>query len=433
MRKPQRINSTSLYTLPPEILELIAGLLEVRDIGSLRLGGRSIACKVSYGHYRTYFRKKAIPLRVESLTTFSDILRTSSLVSLLEDATIVGIVSTDVPEQDLVESLLTKAFVTLKEKAGGLRSLGFRIIWEKNNLDKASSDDIDNWDEASSDDIEDKHFAITRDIFKATMIALQKSRLSIRDLNMFGNLPSYSVSIDLFGELLHPARLNSSLEDMKCFSLGLTGKPFPSQDLNNLLEPDTFPGENVDAVARLLNLMKSLEELDIRWYMHWSASDTPESFFLNSCFKSINSSTLKCCSFRGIYVTEATLRNFLQQTSAKRVTLQEVHIWRGTFTSILDILTSRTGNFSYFHLDDLYQEERPRFKMLHFKVPGKPKFPMGCGGLGPSEIVREGDEVAQKLDYTFATGRPLGSPQGMLWRQNRVAEYGIGRKYVPDI
>ena len=129
---PGTVKPRSLDDLPTEILCLITdSLQDAQDIKNLRLTNRTIASQVSGGHFRTHFRKKNITLRIEDLIRFYSVLQPNSLAYLLEDITITGIISRNVPESSHVKTrLLTKAFTALKKNAGGLRSLSFDVIHE---------------------------------------------------------------------------------------------------------------------------------------------------------------------------------------------------------------------------------------------------------------------------------------------------------------
>ncbi|MCJ1321134.1 hypothetical protein MMC15_006478 [Xylographa vitiligo] len=406
--------TTSLDALPIEVVEMIVGFLEPHDVGSVRLTGHSMALKVSQGHFRTYFHKKALRVTIQSLTAFNDLLQPNSPVYLLEDATIVGLISRTTPDQAEVNNLLVRAFVALKAKGVCLRSLSLNVV--------TGDDDLH---DADRDYVRSQSAIVDSGIVEATMVALQESGLSVLLLDLFGTTIGHSVPFGLIGQLPDFTRLSSSTKCIKSLSLSLNSTLRTAGVADNLATTNTAPEQTIASITQLLDLMPKLEELDLRWFMSRSelnaSIDSREIFFFNHCFKSITAAPLRTCSLRGLYISEEALLSFLQQSSVKRVTLREIHLQKdGKFISILDTLTRDTDPFEYFHLDDLFEDTR----LLYFKVPGQPKFPIMGGGVGPSEVVREGDEVKQKLEYTFAMKRALGSPQVQRWRRNRAKMYG---------
>ena len=411
------MSSSNLGTLPAELLDRIADFLDARNVSNFRLTCRSVVFKVSSGAAGTYFRRKTILLTVESLTLLNEMLQPSIIVRRLEDITLMSTVSTGPPEQDLVNGLLTKAFTTLKQHRGQLRSLNFKIVYDHDHETKGCLNDL-----------ESRYSALQQSLFKASTTALKESRLCVRILDWFGN--DQRISIDVIRESLDLERLNPLLERVSSFSLSLTSEPTQSEDSEDTRRRDTISAENIAVVGRLLGQMHSLEALYLLWYKSRPVRDTPEAFFFDSCSNSITSSALNSCTLRDIYISEESLRGFLQNTPAKRIILREVHLRNGSFTSILDILTRRQESFDYFHLDDLFEENLSRECIVYFKVPGTPKFPTLHGRVGPSEVLRQGEEVKQKLEYTFARGRPLGSCQAQRWRLQRGQLYGNPRGVV---
>ena len=247
------MRSKNLDALPAELLDIIASFLDVHDIASLRLADRSISQKASHGHFRSYFSKKTIHLNINSLAEFNKILRPNSLVCSLKDATITGTVSIGIPEQSLVEKLLTSAFLELKRWGPGLHSLDFNIV----------NDIVVNqgyWDQVNWDELDSQNSALQRGLLKATILALQESGLPVRNLNIFGNLLDHCVPINCIREFPDLTRLKPVFEKLKTFSLCLTSAP------DNADSPPEAPKENMSAVARFLGSMPSLSTLDLRWY-----------------------------------------------------------------------------------------------------------------------------------------------------------------------
>ena len=453
-----------LDKLPTEILGLVAQFLDVRDNGNLRLTSQLTASKLSCGHFRTYFRTKVIPLRVESLISLNKILQPNSLVCLLENATITKNVSGGASDNGKVEELLTKTFITLKNNNGGLQSLNLNII----RSEKRYPTEFRSLTELAES-------AARHATFRITMLALQKSGLSVHDLNLFGNLVGQSLPISCIREMPDLNQLSNSLQKVKSFSMSLTSDEPASPDI----DPQEFDFEDTDfqdtsshdsssqatsqadatdgsddsdtpskldsaAVSRFLRLMPSLEALDLHWYKTQLLAWAPETFFFETCFTSI-SPTLKTCTLRGIYIAEQPLLSFLQQTSARRITLRELHLTAGTFVPIFEALTRQTDPFEHLHLDDLFENETS-YMLVRFKLPGElrlpppgvikvpepgeVKFRVLYDNVGPSEIVREGEEVMQKLVYGFARGRPVGGPVAQNWFRKRKEAYGPDERHA---
>ena len=247
------------------------------------------------------------------------------------------------------------------------------------------------------------------------MLALQDSGLFIRDLNLFGETVGQNVLIHWIREIPDLTRLSSLLQKVKSLSLSLSSDHAAEDYPNRPVRPDTPRSKlNIAAVSQFLGLMSSLEALDLLWYKPDRISNSPETFFFETCFASLPP-TLRSCTLRGLYIDEESLLTFLQQTSAKRITFQALHLRKGIFASIVEVLTRETRPFEYFQLDNIYEYGGGRWTRLEdFKTPGEPKFLMTPGCIeSPTEIIRQGDEVPRKLEYRI--NRPLATGLGSRW------------------
>lgn len=418
--------ATSLESLPEELIELVVRSLELHSICSLRATSRSTAAKASQGHFKTYFRSKTISLTVKSLKAVKRILQPNGLGCLLETATIAGVIPSSAAEQDQAEPnaithLLFQAFAALKNGSndGRLRSLRLDVIEEVDNKGDAHA--------PKRREAWEPRFEVGTSAFRATMLALQESELSLERLDLFGSVKRCSIAFDQIGAIRHPGRLAASMKHVKQLALSLSHTLITGDSKEAVARSSAVVKLDIAAISRFLELMPFLEDLDLHWFNLRNFTrtnvDKQEQISFDSCYTSIPSTALKVCVLRGLHTTENALLDFLRQTSATRITLQEIHLHLGTFRPILDTLTSHDGNFEYLHLDDLFESEKSD-RLIYFKQTGLPKFPSRGEAVGPSEVIREGEDVRQALEYAFGRGRPLGSPEARRWNLARATMFG---------
>lgn len=130
--------------------------------------------------------------------------------------------------------------------------------------------------------------------------------------------------------------------------------------------------------------------------------------------------SLKECGLSGIYVSGSDLLEFLKATRPAILTLTDVHLISGTYTSILTYLTSPDSPITCYHLDDIYEGNH----LVYFNVPGRSKFRYLRDNPGPSSLTRQTSHVKEEITYRFANGRPLGSGERMRWLKSKAEEYG---------
>ncbi|KAF2723252.1 hypothetical protein K431DRAFT_301849 [Polychaeton citri CBS 116435] len=173
--------------------------------------------------------------------------------------------------------------------------------------------------------------------------------------------------------------------------------------------------------------MPAIEDLELRWYntrvQKVEEAGSQNYRFFDTCHRSTASTTLRTCTLRCIHISKTALLDFLKQSFVRKITLQYVRLYDGTWRSIFDTLKRSEDAVTCSHLDDLFEHE-VKWQLIFYEVPGKPKFPYTRGTPGPSDIVRKGEEVQQKLEYGFGRGRPMGSPETNRWRRRTLALYG---------
>jgi len=132
---------------------------------------------------------------------------------------------------------------------------------------------------------------------------------------------------------------------------------------------------------------------------------------------------LRRCTLQGIYATELDLLRFFGDLQLVHVTLEDIHLQEGEFKPVFDLLT-HMHELEYLHLDDLFQGKLQR--LLHFDVPGQPKFPSLDKTIGPNTLTRIG--TTQMRESIICRYSPVrGSPQKAYndWRDRRTLLYGV--------
>ena len=89
----------TVNTLPVEVVENIAALLDLRNICNLRLASQSLSAAASQGHFKTFFVARTLSLGDAHRTQrFIANVSQSALASSLQRLTVVGSVSQqDIP------------------------------------------------------------------------------------------------------------------------------------------------------------------------------------------------------------------------------------------------------------------------------------------------------------------------------------------------
>ena len=169
--------------------------------------------------------------------------------------------------------------------------------------------------------------------------------------------------------------------------------------------------ENFVGLRDLLQLTPELEELNLHWYSTNQWRFQPLFVLGDKQFQMIASSVqlpcLKTLSLRGVAVSDDSLLRFLERCSIKDLSLDSVNFTSGLFDPILRYCTSKEAGMERLYFDDIYDR-----RMVFFTGVGKSKFPNSQPTNGGQTLERRGADVRKPIEFHFANGRSLGSPQG---------------------
>jgi hypothetical protein len=174
--------------------------------------------------------------------------------------------------------------------------------------------------------------------------------------------------------------------------------------------------------------MPQLENLDVHWYnLNERAPFAPPLMRNPELGKSISPTLtasapqLKECRLRGLHVSESFLLRFLAAGRPLSLTVTDTRLVSGTYAPIFDFLTGTESPVTCFALEDNCEQNT---KLVHFEVPGKPKFRYRGGNVGPSVIVRRGGHAREDLRYRLPPGRVIGAGERNRWIKAKAEEFG---------
>ena len=119
-------------------------------------------------------------------------------------------------------------------------------------------------------------------------------------------------------------------------------------------------------------------------------------------------------------MSESDLLQFLKTVHPAMIMLTDVHLISGTYASVFQYLTSPDSLIECYHLDDIHEG----IALVHFEVPGRPKFPYLRDTVGPSSLTRQAGHVKEAIHYRFARGRAVGSTHRARWLRSKDGEFG---------
>lgn len=450
-------------------MDRIVSCLQLHDIAALRLTSRATYHRASQGSFAARFEHKNIELTVGALQNFERMTHPGSLGLLLQHCIVTGILRVEQTASDdntgrgssrssvrpenastddsaeLVH-LLTKAFSNLKQNGlyNSLVSLSFRVDIRTESLDgslvrpEAFSDPKAIWDTALQ-------------TFNNTMAALEASELHVTEkLDVFASLKSCSLMWNAFLGFSQKFPSEGSFRTLKKLSISLSAWPQANLEvlgedgrLNNVTEElgpqsqsRTHQSSVLWHILQLSRIMPSLEALELHWYVVKggnepappSQTSTPQEATSNK-----SSMSLKECILRGVYISETDLLHFLTSVHPASVTLEYTNLISGSYVPIFDYLTGPDSPVTSYHLDDLTEPRQEAWQwdkryLVHFEVPGRPKFRYAGDNPGPSTLARHGRQVKDAIHYRWPRGRAIGSGELRHWRQAKLNEFGSAAK-----
>lgn len=289
--------------------------------------------------------------------------------------------------------------------------------------------------------------------FRAVMAGLQRSGMPLKKLDVLTEQWHCSLGWGAleYVEQLRGTGLERALGGLQSLSLSLSAdqkgsKTHGAGGSDGQLKRRREAADA--ALAKFLSWCPRLAQLHIHWFMLREAmydDDAAEKLLHQakgvSALQGISSLTL-----RGLRLQGSTLLSLLKAAPIKNLTLQDVRIadceplppnrdmdredsgFQDTkpallcppWSAIFDHCTSSETNMSSIFFDDLWGS-----RLLHFRgVPGGPRMPWAPPTNGSPVLDRKGANVRDPIEYTYARGRPLGSPDMYQWRSMHEREYG---------
>jgi hypothetical protein len=426
-----------LSDLPSELVEGIVCYLELRDLCNLRLTNRATETASSQGYFKSFFITKTIRLDRDTVTKFSNITEHCRLAVCLQDLSIVGLQTQpdDVSSGSDVENVLCNALHNLQRQTEyqGLGSI---------------SVSIDN-DTCGAD--HEVRFAAGASAVRTTLRALNKSGLLVENLNLLADNSRCSVPRDVFEDLFGPAKPSVLWSRLRKFSLRLAGHQRTETFLkagntsaearsnsDSIGETSAADEQRLQALINFFALFSDIEEFVLHWYKlrehTQSDADLEEIRWFDEVSQAVSFGNLRSLTLRGLYVTQSALHKILIAPMLQSVHLEYIRVLAepsrssadflivpGSFRPLLDSLIAPGRKLSHIYLDDIFEGQS---KMVHFLIEGAPKFRTMRMGPGPSTLRRSGEEVAASLEYGYAGGRALNSPQLARYRLQRQSEFG---------
>ncbi|KAI4859738.1 hypothetical protein F4820DRAFT_466424 [Hypoxylon rubiginosum] len=445
-----------LESLPAELINETVKYLEPKDIGSLRLANRNICGKASY-HFAKYFECKTIELTPDCLFEFIYQATTSTLARRLKHLTIQGYAYSKrkyrrakerrkTYQDSYLLPYLVKAFSCLQRYSPdgyGLSSLSLRIIPGQDimgtiyvPLEYRSYKTI--WDVAMR-------------TFIMAMEALKQTQMPVRDhLDIFSGLNACSLRYDTFTQFAHEfaSQQVGIFKSLKRLSISLSldpnseGVPLPGDVTGmhpGLLGRDGLQRRCIRRVLQVLmhglHFMPELEDLDFHWYNIPKRDDHNNGLVLLApgrvppTFHSappLIATSLKNCTLRGLFISESDLLHFLRVVCPTAVGLEFISLTSGDYARIIQYLARRDNKITSYYLDDV----RKGCQLMHFSVPGEPKYRRTIPQIGPSTLRQEDIEAKESVTFHSAQGDVIVDSNWKDWNDANMANYGgIAARY----
>ncbi|KAI9664772.1 MAG: hypothetical protein M1821_006220 [Bathelium mastoideum] len=420
----------SLEALPIELIEHIVTFLELDDIASLRLTSRTIENDASQGSFTALFKHKNVELTMKTLQKMERVTSQGRLGCLLRHCTITGILrnkkaAAAAAYKDIEYSrVLAAAFGNLKRRTGMIASLRLSLDTrgEIINGEPIHTDDFRSWRTV---------WETALCTFHVTMDALNSSQLPvIEHLDIFGSLRACSLGCDAFLTLAPKFLSTHVFESLKRLTVSLSApheavkeNANGSNVYENIAPAQSRLSEPIlQDIMQVSRIMPKLEGLEIHWFNlgQFDVNSEVSSVTCHDSGARLPPPSLKECTLRGLYVSESDLLQFLNAVRPVALTLTDIRLVSGTYTAMSRFLTGPESPVTYYQLDDI----REGGNLVHFNMPGRPKFPYRYDRVGPSSLTRRNSQVKEAIRYRFASGRPLGSPARARWVKEKAREFG---------
>ncbi|ETS77415.1 hypothetical protein PFICI_11289 [Pestalotiopsis fici W106-1] len=476
----------SFEELPVEIVESIVQLLDVADIGSLRLASRPLNSKATQGHFRSFFFSKRVKVNSCQLEKLEFITKHGFLGCQIRDLTLVGLVYDtkglkaavrrhpedsekqhdlkELSEQEvdyedsrdsgLIVRLLGNAFrnIAAKSRAGKLHSLSLEVaVYRLDAQNESRPSEGENWQPV---------WQGAAETFHTVFSSLRESWVRVDDLNIFNEPYLQQCSIasnELSSVISCTDGLSHTLESLRSLSISMSAPivnfsqfsdgwahksdSFNAEDNEESEEDEetritrlvtkAYHEKNFNSFGDLVAACRNLKSLEIHQYSvnrSWAHIRVPipmHRLFQHGIGTLVTLPPIEECSLNGVFLRESDILGFLQKStnSLRRLSMKTVTMVKGSYVAVFDHIARKTPNLDYLYLDEL----RLKYEWIHFTGVGDPKFNTWEGAHGGNTLTREGKEEAQQpIPYHLPTGGrlPYSTPSYHEWLQAQRLEYG---------
>ncbi|KAI1764371.1 hypothetical protein GGR53DRAFT_530640 [Hypoxylon sp. FL1150] len=438
-----------LEAFPRELIQEITKYLGPKDIGSLRLTHRNICGKASY-RFAAYFEHKTLDLLPDSIFEFIYLTRISPLARRLKHLTLQAHVYSNRTYRRRSEKkkkykpfhywylfpYLVKAFQNLRQFSSedyGLSSLTLRVVPAVDIMGTAHVPE----EFRSYRSI----WNVANQSFSLAMKALWKAQMPVRDhLDIFGSNTGCSLRYDAFMAFAEELTICQVqiFRSLKRLTISLSLEPEFNTVLylEDALQPVRLHDRDyiqrrcvrhvMQVIMHGLTFMNELEDLDFHWYSVPKHDNEQTHIATNLSLPDPHSAppllatNLKTCTLRGLFVSGPDLLHFLQVVRPTTLALEYISLTSGHYAPILQYVASQESGIKSYYFDDL----RKQNNLMHFAVPGEPKFPWSRTQVGPSTLRREGIEVKKLVRCQEARGIASSDNRKKIWEYEKLKDFG---------
>ncbi|GIC86289.1 F-box domain protein [Aspergillus udagawae] len=390
--------TVGLESCPPEIIGSIVRVLDLTDVGNLRLTSRCLRSKATQGHFRSCFWSKRVKFTGPELENLAIVTQRGWLGCEINDLTLVGVVNnterleeavwvnSDDPKKTDLETLqqrqrdyerllesgelvhiLGNVFknIVANNSTGKLRSLSLEVIvYLSNAKDELAPPAGGPWRPI---------WQMAAETHRIVFSALMDSNLEIDSLNIFNRagLQRCSIAGNELSSIDYAAEgLIMPLRSLESLSISVS-EPILHVTLDDLLNDDseyevTSEDEdqareeammkanderNFTGLASLIQACRNLKHLDIhhcRVELGHPFANIPNERLFGRVAALDTLPQLEGCGLRGLSLTEDDLLAFLRRLSSslRRFEMETITMTSGTFGSIFELLTATSTSIS---------------------------------------------------------------------------------------
>ena len=452
-----------LEEMPYEVMEMIAVLLDLRDLCNIRLASRSMEVKATQDHFKSQLRTKRVYLTEAALGTFVQMTNRGGLGCLIQNLTLVSIAkrsekdarsADDKIQQDDHVNLLIRAFEYLaaESKSGMLDSLCLEVaVLPADGLAYIQPDVAEARDRKPI-------WLCTAHTFSTTIRSLGASKLRLKKLNVFNSPHMQGCSLPCNELAIIDSCTNDiapSLAQLETLSIGLSNAVTDGWRDQDCCSYESLPAaECADAEAKimdsagyngfaqLLSLSDQIAELELHYFQIdfnfrlVSLDECHHALLFQHLAQQERLPRLERLLLRGLFVRQEDL-----VLVRKRMDPLDLHleaIWMHSSTTFVPVFAycissgPRLERLCFHDLNDHDPNGNPH--IVYFDGPGsigKPSSPVShpaARGRDHSDIhntlVRTGHDIRQSVQFWFAYGRTCSTQWTYQRQREQRAEYG---------